>query len=179
MPGRAARHSVQDHSGPSPTGSNIWFPNWREGASEWTISGSKSTGLRSRPYECVSALEAEDAAASQMGGSNEGTSGWDLIVHFLLTHRDDWKVFLLHNLVLPSLWCLLNIWPMEETPSWPTGVMHRWASLSRCNFQRTENFVLSLQIQHTEWWHKRMLPPVGCFQWVKWKWEKMVAIKSQ
>lgn len=79
-------------------------------------------------------FEAEEAAASQMGGSEEGKPSGDLIVHFLLTHLDDRKVLLLllllllHRLLLlipPNLWCVLNILEIKETPSWRTIVMHR------------------------------------------------------
>lgn len=50
-----------------------------------------------------STFEAEDVAASQMGGSDEGKLSQDLIVHFLLTHRDDRRVFFFLQYALPRL----------------------------------------------------------------------------
>lgn len=129
MPGRAARHSVQDHSGPSLSCSNIWFPNWEEGASEWTISGSKSTRPCSRTYECVSALHLWSRGRCSVPDGRQRWGEAELRPYRPLPANASWwqQVFFFpYHLVLPSLWCVLNILPIKEAPSWVTAVMHRW-----------------------------------------------------
>lgn len=162
MPGRAARQSVQDLPGPSPSCSHIWFPNWGEGASEWTISGSKSTGPCSRLYECVSALHLWSRGRCSVPDGRQWGGEAKLRPYRPLPANASWWQEGPPPPPPPSksLMCFKYFRNKRNT------VMTNYCdaplpNLSCSNVQRTEDFILSFQILHSEWRYKQILPPVG------------------